>query len=691
MYTIFSWIMIAIESLFIGFLVFMAIKKRKITLSENAWYFVPSILILYALYATDLIYTASVTGEALSIYAFINVIKYCLDVFKPEISYEGNLLLATNSVYSIAFLIAIVLALAVFITFAINVIYYFLYSKIRIRKILKNGCDVVLGDDDDAKVYIQSYPNSILFLQEQPTKEQKKLLREKGIVYIVLGLRTPSLISRFGKYVNNDKEYNFVCLKEHEWTLRAVAIFKAFILQTKCENFFLHVEFDYKNYKSLNEVILENENYTAFINCFNKHELMARKFVQENPITKFVPSEFFDYGRGIVKQDKNINVFYLGFGRVASALFDASLMNDKLVTEKDKKLTEMLVNYYIYDKEGYKSESKNRAFYNDRYFSNNYKKDEYFEPIQKGYNVIYNCLDIEHSDGVKDYQAKLIECKEEFSNIVIALGSDVENIDTAIKTVMFMRQNDLENYHLFVRLKSGNKEYHDLFDNNRVTFFGADTFTINHSVIVDEVLIKRAKTLNSFYEAKRQAKIEWAKLSLIKKLSNVYSGLNLRLKLNLLGYDLDINNGENYDGRLNAELISRLEEQTPSPSSPYVDFLFFNKKGFNSANALSYQEKLRWNAFYIANGYALMKKMDIKVVSSDKVVKDDDRKKLHGCLTTVEGLDEYHRFVAEGLSKASGRTIEEELDNVNTYKYDYSVLDVIKSFNENSPMVIVKR
>jgi hypothetical protein len=249
----------------------------------------------------------------------------------------------------------------------------------------------------------------------------------------------------------------------------------------------------------------------------------------------------------------------------------------------------------------------------------------------------------------------------------------------------------VENYHIFIRLKAEREEYKAFFDSQKITFFGGESYILNHSIIVDEALMARAKTVNSSYEEKKKAISKWTKLSSIKKLSNVYAGLNLRLKLNLLGYDLVQNDGQNFDDKLVSELVSRLENQTPPVDAPYQDYLYFYKDGFNSANALSYQEKLRWNAFYLDNGYALMKKTDIKVISNDQIIKDDDSKKLHACLTTVEGLDEYHQLIAKELSKISNKTLEQELVNADTYKYDYSVLDVIKTFKEDSPMVIVKR
>ena len=692
MFTVISWIIIALEAFFIAFVVYMAVKKRKISLSESAWYLIPSLLILYIIYTTDMVYTSILSGVKPSIYEFINIIDSCFDIFKPKINYTENLLLLSNTVYSVAFFIGVFMALGAFISFAINIVYYFLYSKIRIRKMLKAGCDFVIANNEDASVYMQTYSNSVLFLQEQPDKEQKKEYREKGVIYFVSELSDVALKNLFEAYVNNGKDYNIICLKEHDYTLKAVAVFKRFVANTKSENFFLHVELDYKNYKSVNESILEDSNFTAFINCFNKHELIARKFVQNYPVTKFVPSEFFDHEKAIVKEDKAINVFYVGFGKVASALFGASTINDRLVTTKAGKLTELFVNYYLYDKECCKEQSTNSSFYNDRYFSCNYEnRDEYFEPIDKNVHVEYNCFDIEHKDGAQDLKLKLIESKNHFNNIIISLGSDVENIDTAIKIAMFLRQNDMENYHIFIRLKTEREEYKDFFDSGKITFFGGDANTMNHSVIVDEALTLRAKTLNRSYEEKRKAISKWTKLSSIKKLSNVYAGLNLRLKLNLLGYDLEENTSDNFDEKLNQELIARLSAQVPKEDAPYEEYLYFYTDSFNSANALSFQEKLRWNAFYLANGYALMKKSDIKVFSDQKVIKDDDNKKLHACLTTVEGLDEYHRLLAFELSKLSGKTVEEELVNTNTYKYDYAVIDVIKSFDKLSPTVIVKR
>ena len=51
------------------------------------------------------------------------------------------------------------------------------------------------------------------------------------------------------------------------------------------------------------------------------------------------------------------------------------------------------------------------------------------------------------------------------------------------------------------------------------------------------VFKKTAKLVNKKYHSKRLKDSPWYTLSTIKQASNVYSSLNIRLKLNLLGYD----------------------------------------------------------------------------------------------------------------------------------------------------------
>jgi hypothetical protein len=259
-----------------------------------------------------------------------------------------------------------------------------------------------------------------------------------------------------------------------------------------------------------------------------------------------------------------------------------------------------------------------------------------------------------------------------------------------MKTAMLFKQNDFYNYHIFVRVKKYQKEYDQFFD-GKATFFGYDDFVINHKVIVDENLTAKAKSVNASYQQKTKELSKWARLSAIKKMSNIYSGLNARLKLNLLGYDLMENDGTNYSESVMNELKAKLKENAPTEQSTYADYFFFDKDIISPANVLAYQEKLRWNAFYINNGYAPMPKSDICYKKDCGFYKDDDEKKLHACITTDRGLDEYHRLIAKLKSEQTGESFEDCLNDLQTYKYDYSFSNVVETFTKDSDLVIVKK
>lgn len=73
-------------------------------------------------------------------------------------------------------------------------------------------------------------------------------------------------------------------------------------------------------------------------------------------------------------------------------------------------------------------------------------------------------------------------------------------------------------------------------------------------------------------------------------------------------------------------------------------------------------EHLRWNAFMITYGYIPMEKTLIRVDVVDgkiKLYKNDVTKRLHACITTDEGLEEYFKFMSNLIVKHTNKTYEE--------------------------------
>ncbi len=686
-YSVISIALIVIEAAFAVYYLYQLIKRGENSLKEKGVSLIGNAVILYALYAMGLAYDIS-SGERVSVYEFVNVISCVKDVFGASISLQNSALLSDSGVYSAAFFIGVSFAYANFIYFLVSLVDFFFFRLRRRRKLLKSGCDVIIGYNENVETYLKNYEKCLVFLQKPPSAELKKQFRENKTAYISGDICEESFKKHFAHAVNNGKDFHFIALTEESETLKIIAVFKRFLKETEAENFYLYVNFDYKNYLSLNERILEDQKYTAFITCFNENELIARKFAENYPITRFAPDDFFDFQKGVIKEGKKFNVYYLGFGNVLSAVHRMSVMNDNLVTVASGKVAPLSVNYFAFDKVDRKNENKNSHFYDKRYFSSleGYSEQEYFKTPEKIYRAEFLPLDLDHKDGDGNFKKIILENKNQYNVLFVSIGSDVGSIDYALKLVMFFNQNEVENYHIYVKVDSYQEEYDDFFD-EKVTLFGDKQGVFNHEIIVDESLMAKAKSVNASYEEKKKQTMKWKSLSAIKKTSNVYSGLNLRLKLNLLGYDLQ--DGAVYDAKIKEEVVNKLKEGSPV-GKKYEEYLFWNKKDFCAANALAYQEKLRWNAFYIVNGYAPMKKSDVKY-EDGALVKEDDKKKLHACLTTVEGLDEYHKKVAETISEKEKIPYATALEKANTYVYDYSVIDVVESLNEKSKTVIVRR
>ena len=71
--------------------------------------------------------------------------------------------------------------------------------------------------------------------------------------------------------------------------------------------------------------------------------------------------------------------------------------------------------------------------------------------------------------------------------------------------------------------------------------------------------------------------------------------------------------------------------------------------------------------------------MLMKWVATQEFKKDDNKTKRHACITTYKGLNDYHHHLAELLSKENGLSIEDNLSLVETYKYDFNLME---SFNK---------
>ena len=68
----------------------------------------------------------------------------------------------------------------------------------------------------------------------------------------------------------------------------------------------------------------------AFIDTFSTNELLARTFIEANPVTEYLPKEYIE--NAAIKTGTEISVFVLGFGTLGQEVYRQSVLNNQLVT-----------------------------------------------------------------------------------------------------------------------------------------------------------------------------------------------------------------------------------------------------------------------------------------------------------------------------------------------------------------------
>lgn len=703
-YEILPIILFVIQLGLIGYYIYTAIKSQKFISKNTIFYFVPISIVLFVLYTLGANYKAEVTNTPLTVMDYLAICKAVIaaTVFELKTDYLTHLMDACWS-FRLAYILAVVLSIACVYTSVISLVFNTVLNKFRISKALSKNCDILIGENDYNLDYIRKSESNCIVITNNIKSERINEYYVNKIGVLQMNFNSKNLLKTFKSSLRKERELNFISFCDSTTNLGFIKEFEDFLnMPLKKEKVldrktcYLKVEIDLNNQMSLKNKILENKTLAAFIDCFNRYELFSLDFVEKNPITEHLPKDFILEDKGVVSSKKKINVVYLGFGKFSKTLHKAQLTNDQLPTINNDKLVRYKINYYAFDKDEKANEDKNMNFYFRRFDENvsKYNSKEYFAPSEKLDNLKFEVTNVE-SYKLINHLLDIIDIKKKedsYNRFIISFGTDVDNIDMAIKIESILKEHNFENYEIYIHVRNQFPSAIRLLDNPKINVIGNISSIFNHDVIVNERLLELAKLVNRKYDQKRLADSSWYSLSPIKQASNIYSSLNIRLKLNLLGYDY-IKENHIVD---NEEIIDEISKKVKFEKKSYDDYLFYKNNKIEPVHSIAYQEHLRWNAFYISNGYVPLKIKDIKLLNPNgnygpEFYKDDNSLKLHACLTTYEGLDEYHHHLAKLLSEANSREIEENINVVETYKYDHMIVENIRPMFKDSKYRIIKR
>lgn len=679
---------------------------------KNMLYLAPTFLILYVMHITASAYN----GEDMDFFYCFTMIYTTLDVLKFRAT--KALLLPICKAYPIFYVDFVLAFLIGGVTVILSIASFFssrVSNFVTVRKLLRSACDIVVGDSPDAIEYVERTKNCLLLGTNISSQRYSDLIKlHIPVLRIDLDAKQLSRKLKHGGYniiVFRDGSYAYTKIIE---TFTQLTDAK----HTDDSRMRIYFEANQQEMKILKEkFITQADNINnLFLTGFSKYELMARRFVVDYPITKYIPRSFYN-DNCTIKSDKEINVVFVGFGKVNYQLFRMCAMQFQFARQTGGKLESHPVNYHICD-------NADAMLHNEFFSRIEYEFDEVFSDCdfpkpEKICELKRHKIDI-NSVEAKQLFKSMVK-KNSFTYFIVSLDSDLADASYA-QTVMRLLDGD-DNYRIFVRAK--NKSGEKLNDiNDRIIYFGEEKNLYTHDNIINDDLTELAQRINLLYREidgapswltklrdvtsgsaeQRGAELRkkladpkikdfmlerWAELPHIEQASNLYHALNLPFKLNLLGFEI-VKKDEKDD---NAVCASRDDFNKKYVNSgrkdKYNDYAFYF--GTESSNVLAYIEHARWNALYILYDYKQMKKADMKVETT-KNEKDQPELSMphknidlkeHACITTYYGLSELIAYKYENLYPDEALSPEIYKDNPRlkklskVYNFDYMDLDRI--------------
>jgi hypothetical protein len=392
------------------------------------------------------------------------------------------------------------------------------------------------------------------------------------------------------------------------------------------------------------------------IRFFNLYEIIARSFLFENPVTRLIPRDFIDRETARIKSNKTVLNVFVGFGNANMQILKKSIINNQLL---GCNYNALVIDSGIENNE---SSFKNYSAGLFAHFRPE-DKDSYFPEPEERYNISFRKFNI-LAEAFYDAVIESIK-KNDFANVIISLGDDKVSGETAMELRQWAYENDIDGNTLKIFVKA--KEHSSLisedvlnagFNQNkesgliRIEVFGFEDEILTIRNIVNEDTDILAKHIAENYSGDGTVNhpVSWSRLINHERDSNRYAALSIRVKLNLMGFDLVFDEtGETVQDEAVLEEFAAVygleRAHNLRKARAYLEYIERNPDGTildtSIRNNLARLEHQRWNTYYLVNGWRPFPK---NLVTAES--RKDQRKKKHACITTFEGLDELARLQA---------------------------------------------
>ncbi len=364
-------------------------------------------------------------------------------------------------------------------------------------------------------------------------------------------------------------------------TLKMIHIFSHKKNKKIQKNICAYVHIQSENLQEIFEEQCRKQDTSIEYSVFNTADLVALDFIKKYPAVKTIS---IDTEQGIATE--NYEVMLIGFDKKGQALLKKIIEFSQFVgstfkaTIIDKKITE-----------------KQGSF------------STLYPALEKEYNLTF----LECPIGKTDFFEKLQNERKTLKQIIIALGNDELNIQTAIEVYTFLKNQCNQEIPIYAVITS--TESYPYIDESEsfktINCIGQKETIFTEAHIINKKTSEHARKINEYYRVKKQNKPTWEELEYIKKISNISVATHIQTKLELIGLNFD-------------QAINMTQDE-------FIDFIKMNNRLENLAKT----EKLRWNACYYTHGWT---NWDLQDIPNENKNGQNFYQKKHACLVDWDKL-----------------------------------------------------
>ena len=550
--------------------------------------------------------------------AFFSAIKMHGGEFKID---QFRLLATDNLLYLIAISLNHIVAVAYSIFFFFNLFRLKIINMIRHMIVKYHDAYVLVGNGKNVEYFLKTIDNNKKVIIILPLQDKEKIE-----FYFNLKCHPTIIVADIKEQVilqalTGEKKRYVVSLAEADDENLVVLSILSKLMKTDDENR-INGYIMYSDYEK-SQYIEAVKNAKGRIRLFNQYDLTARAFVDQYPLTSLIDKSLIDDKMGLLKISK-VNYVFLGFGKTNQQIFKKTICNNQFIDDK--------IHYHIFSEDP--SKDKDR-FLQGLKIEQLTASEDYFD-LPRGFeNVHFDKKDV----CCASFYEKLNEVTSE-SNLnvfIIALGNESRNLEVAFEITQYLQEQEITNAKIFVKSKYNELYFTDeIIKIGNLMAFGQAKSTFTYHLIINEELDEIAKQIHLAYKSDKS----WDEISLFEQESSRYAAMNIKTKLNLIGYDL-VKDGV---GISKDKYFSKYDP-TNERSWDYLKNVNEAIRYFTPSirNHLAKQEHLRWNYSLLMSGWFMMSKSLIKKHKTQKI----PTRLLHSCLTSFEGLVDLMKFLID--------------------------------------------